>query len=56
MDWLIYLVVWLGMAAAVGAIGAAVSRLGFWTMFGLSLLLSPIAGVIVLLANLRKTA
>ena len=47
--WLIY----AALAALVGYLGRE-RKLGFWAYFGLSLILSPLMGIIIVLVSEKK--
>jgi len=57
MELLVLAATWMGLALAIGAIGKA-HGVGFWIGFGLSLLLTPVAGMTmaVLLAKSGRRA
>lgn len=53
MDLVLFLLPWIGSSILVGLVGTT-TKTGFWITFLLSLVLSPMAGIVLVLLSARK--
>ncbi len=55
MDLALFLLPWIGSSIIVGIVGKG-TKTGFWITFILSLLFSPLTGIVVVLLSGKKDA
>jgi hypothetical protein len=53
MDLVMFLLPWIGSSVLVGWVGYT-TKTGFWVTFILSLVFSPLAGIVIVLLSGRK--